>query len=265
MKYYVLADVHGFYSPMKAALEENGFFEDTEPHKVILCGDMLDRGKEAEKTVQFFSELQDKGELIFVRGNHEDLMLEMLANWKFEGDDIRHGWSYHNSNGTYDSALALAKMGKDASVERGQDFVNRVRSSDFVKKLIPHSANFYETQNYIFVHGWIPCRIDDKPPYHQRNVEYQYLPDWRNAPDALWDKARWVPGWNLWEADIKDPNKTIVCGHWHCSAPNFYIHNKGEDEASVFEPFVDDGIICLDACTAYSKIVNCIVIEDEEI
>ena len=72
MKYYVLADVHGFYSPMRAALEGKGFFEDTEPHKVILCGDMLDRGKEAGKTVQFFSELQDKGELIFVRGNHEE-------------------------------------------------------------------------------------------------------------------------------------------------------------------------------------------------
>lgn len=45
MKYYVIADVHGFYTETVAALEEAGFFAETEPCKLIVCGDMLDRGK----------------------------------------------------------------------------------------------------------------------------------------------------------------------------------------------------------------------------
>ena len=42
MKYYVTADVHGFYSEMRAALEKAGFFSEHEPHKLIILGDLFD-------------------------------------------------------------------------------------------------------------------------------------------------------------------------------------------------------------------------------
>lgn len=44
MKYYVTADVHGFYSILHDALEEAGFFTETQPHKLIILGDLFDRG-----------------------------------------------------------------------------------------------------------------------------------------------------------------------------------------------------------------------------
>ena len=44
MRYYVVADTHGFFTEMIDALNEKGFFEDNEPHKLIVCGDLLDRG-----------------------------------------------------------------------------------------------------------------------------------------------------------------------------------------------------------------------------
>ncbi len=47
MRYYVVADPHGFFTEMKTALEEKGFFSDAEPHKLIICGDLFDRGAEA--------------------------------------------------------------------------------------------------------------------------------------------------------------------------------------------------------------------------
>ena len=53
MKYYVLSDVHGYYDEMISALENAGFFKETEPHKVILCGDMMDRGQGALKVQEF--------------------------------------------------------------------------------------------------------------------------------------------------------------------------------------------------------------------
>lgn len=47
MRYYVTADVHGYFSELKDALTQQGFFADQEPHKLIVCGDLYDRGTEA--------------------------------------------------------------------------------------------------------------------------------------------------------------------------------------------------------------------------
>lgn len=61
------------------------------------------------------------------------------------------------------------------------------------------------------------------------------------------------------------PNLFIMCGHWHCSWGHKYIHNDGQDfgKGANFEPFIDTGICALDACTAYSRKVNCVVLEEE--
>ena len=44
MKYYVTADIHGIYSILHDALEEAGFFAETQPHKLIVLGDLFDSG-----------------------------------------------------------------------------------------------------------------------------------------------------------------------------------------------------------------------------
>ena len=75
MRYYVVADIHGFYSELKLALNEKGFFSDALPHKLIVCGDLMDRGAEAKEVQQFIIDLMDKDQVILIRGNHEDLMI----------------------------------------------------------------------------------------------------------------------------------------------------------------------------------------------
>ena len=47
MKYYITADIHGFYTKFHKALDEAGYFTDPEPHKLIILGDLFDRGQEA--------------------------------------------------------------------------------------------------------------------------------------------------------------------------------------------------------------------------
>ena len=47
MRYYVTADVHGYFDELKKALAERGYFADAEPHKLVICGDLYDRGKQA--------------------------------------------------------------------------------------------------------------------------------------------------------------------------------------------------------------------------
>ena len=49
MRYYVISDVHSFYSETMQALSEKGFFEDKSPHKLNVCGDLFDRGSESVK------------------------------------------------------------------------------------------------------------------------------------------------------------------------------------------------------------------------
>ena len=61
-----------------------------------------------------------------------------------------------------------------------------------------------------------------------------------------------------------EPNKTIVCGHYHSSFGHYYYGDcKAEfGKDADYSPFYAEGIIALDACTAYSGKVNCIVIDD---
>ena len=67
MKYFVVADVHGFYDEMKAALDEAGFDPENENHTLISCGDVIDRGKRPNEVVKYLVNLPRK---ILIRGNH---------------------------------------------------------------------------------------------------------------------------------------------------------------------------------------------------
>lgn len=78
MRYYVTADVHSYYSELKTALTEQGFFKDRDPHKLIVCGDLYDRGTQAPELQEFILDLLDKDQVILIRGNHEDLALDLL-------------------------------------------------------------------------------------------------------------------------------------------------------------------------------------------
>lgn len=81
MRYYVTADVHGYFSELKDALTQQGFFADQEPHKLIVCGDLYDRGTEASQLQAFILELLAQDQVILIHGNHEDLTLNLLNNW----------------------------------------------------------------------------------------------------------------------------------------------------------------------------------------
>ena len=81
MKYYVTSDVHGFYTPLREALTNAGYFDDDVPHKLLIAGDLFDRGGEATALQDFILDLMDRDAVILIRGNHEDLY-EELVPWK---------------------------------------------------------------------------------------------------------------------------------------------------------------------------------------
>lgn len=257
MKYYVTADVHGYFSELKVALTEKGYFEDNDPHKLVICGDLYDRGAEACKLQEFVLGLMEKDEVILIKGNHEDLAMDLLCNWS-KGSYLQY---HHQANGTIDTVCQLTRRGiGDLHVspeEMGREFLE----NPYVQNIIPAMVDYYETEHYIFTHGWIPCHCIVLNP-QIRN--YFPVEDWRDASAELWEKARYINGMEAAYSGVTEKQKTIVCGHWHCSFGHArYEGNGGEfDNNPNFKPYYAEGIIALDACTPISKQINCIVIED---
>ena len=247
MRYFVCADPHGFYSIMRRALEDAGFNPETKGHRLIICGDIFDRGDEPIEMYHYLKFLGDK--FIFVKGNHEDLFEECLREYRVFGRVGLH----HEHNGT----LATVKTFEEAGL------------SDEVRDWIFHKAvNYYETKNYVFVHGWLPGKgLDDYP-----ESTWHYLESWREANERTWRNVRWRNGMSAWSNDNHGESlkKTIVCGHWHCGYGNIVFHKehdlfdnfKMQEVLSSDHPFVDNNIIALDTCTVYNRKVNVIEIKD---
>lgn len=257
MKYYVVADVHGFCSILKETLKEKGFFDDNEPHKLVVCGDLFDRGKEAVELQNFILELLEKDEVILIKGNHEELLVDMLNFW--------HRASYfewhHNSNGTVDTVLQLTNSRPADLYANPGEVYYKMKETPFMKKIFPAMVDYLETGNHIFVHGWIPCESTRQNAYA---VAYFAIDNWRNANEKQWSFARWINGMEAANDGVIEEGKTIICGHWHSS----YGHSRFEGKCSEFgddadfTPYYGKGIIAIDACTAHSKKINCIIIEE---
>ena len=88
-KFFVVSDVHSFYTPLKKALDENGFNPNDENHWLIVCGDCFDRGDESEELLHYLMSLERK---ILVKGNH-DILLEDCCKRGFP-------YSHDKQNGT---------------------------------------------------------------------------------------------------------------------------------------------------------------------
>ena len=130
IKYYVVSDVHSFFTELKTVLTEKGFFDDPEPHKLIICGDLFDRGTEAQEMQAFIMDLMAKDQVILIRGNHEDLGLDLLHNWSCKSYLQRH----HNLNGTVDTVCQLTGFSErevyNKTDEVGKAFLQNQHTTD---------------------------------------------------------------------------------------------------------------------------------------
>ena len=134
MRYYVVSDVHGFYTPLIRALTDAGFFNDTEPHKLIVLGDLMDRGRDAAKIQDFILEQMEKDAVILIRGNHEDLYESLVTQ------DCGIPYDFHLSNGTYDTALQLTGFDLAMARIRNYDFADAGKETPFYTQIILYAS-----------------------------------------------------------------------------------------------------------------------------
>lgn len=244
-KYFAVSDVHSFYEQMMDALNKAGFDRDNKDHVFVSCGDLFDRGPDAVKCLRFVNELEEDRKIL-IRGNHEDLLEELLNRGTFEWYDL-----HNRTDDTIRQFSVLLEEDEPAILGR----CRKLKENKELKKYYDRLQYFYESDRYIFLHGYIPV-IDN-------GIFPEYDRDWRQASDKRFEEAAWLNGYEMWRQGIRENDRTIVCGHIHTSYGHHHIHNDGEEFGDTMNSdiFYDDGIIGLDACTAYSGKVNVLVLE----
>lgn len=94
-KTYVIADIHGRLDLLLAALAK---VETRTPGKVVFTGDFVDGGPESRGVVaRLVAGPGDGWEWVFIRGNHEDILLNCHAS------DNRRWWLKHGGRETLES------------------------------------------------------------------------------------------------------------------------------------------------------------------
>ena len=169
----------------------------------------------------------------------------------------QYDYTSEDSVVTVDSRNGVANyVGNDGYIAYGSDSSSEAaQDTPYYRQIIPAMVDYYETAHYVFVHGWIPC-------IQERDGSFSHRSDWREATPEEWRWARWCNGMDAAQACTEE--KTILCGHWHCSYGHARYENKGSEFGpdADFSPYYGRGVIALDACTALSRKINILTLED---
>lgn len=247
-KLFCISDVHGFYNEMREALDDAGFDQNNEEHWLISCGDNWDRGSQPYEVMQYMKSLPRK---VLIKGNHEQLFVDCCERGEAYANDYSNGtFKTICDLGGFDFGYTFSEC-CDRALARTQMFLNNM-------------VDYFETKNHIFVHSFVPLHCDDNlPPYYVHNRKYSKMENWREANALKWEDARWGDPFDLADRGLL-PDKTLVFGHWHCSKGWAKKEHRSQfDDDAKFDPFYGEGFIAIDACTAHTGKVNCIVIDDE--
>lgn len=238
-RFVIISDVHGFYDKMMDALDKVNFNPKTD--FLISCGDEWDRGNQPVEVMKFFNSLERKA---IIRGNHTQLFEELCER----GYPAWHD----SSNGTLDTVKILGQCTSDYEFDLCCE-----RAYNRTRKFRNEMVNYFETKNYIFVHSWIPILSQNKM-YHRFNS------NWRNATQEEWNDVMWSNPFDMAARGLNQTGKTIVFGHWHCSAGWAKDEERSEfGPDAEWSPYYGKNIIGIDRCTAHTGEVNVLVLEDE--
>ena len=126
-----IGDIHGCIDELNELLRQlRPKREDT----LVFLGDYIDRGSHSKEVVEKLLELETQTNCIFLKGNHEQMLLKCLKT-KSETDVCN--WMINGGAETFDSYGDIVEMLK--------------MHGEFFKSLIP----YYLTDKYLFVHAGI--------------------------------------------------------------------------------------------------------------
>ncbi len=151
----VIGDIHGGLKALEQVFEKA---EVTTNDKLIFLGDYVDGWSESPQVIDFLIKLKTTHKCIFIRGNHDDLLMDWLRG---KDNDL---WYQHGGEST---VLAYA----DLSLELKTVHI------DFLSAL----DNYHiDSQNRLFVHAGFT---------NMHGVEHEFYPRLLFWERTLWEMA----------------------------------------------------------------------------
>ncbi len=187
-----VGDIHGCARSLDAMLEKLAPMKD---RTIVFIGDYIDRGPDSSGVIDLLLSFSRHHDCIFLRGNHEKMLLDVLEN----GDD--HIWLINGGNNTLES---YGVKSAHHIPEQHLDFIRATRL-------------WYDTADYLFIHGGL------QP---EQRVGEQ-LENSRTKESALWERSH-IHTPTAWE-------KTVVFGHTPVPQPIFEQHKIGIDTGCVYD------------------------------
>lgn len=265
-KIFAVSDIHNEYDALINALNEAGFDENNPEHLLVSVGDAFDRGGNALAVYEYLKRLSDKGSAIVLKGNHTGFFTGYL-----DGTILSPFNYYHNgTNETMADFLhetapfemyCVLKEIDQPTYGDFADWLSGARqeiNGEFPELLewLNTRPYYFETKNYIFTHGAIDINAKD---WHNPHC-YRY-----NLID--WDALNFDDGY-FFGSQINNTNKTVIIGHFGTEQlRKMYQDIIKNDTGDTYDILYrdDNKIIAIDATTVISKLVNVLVIENEEV
>lgn len=136
MRLLAIGDIHGYTKPLRVLLDEVApCFADT----VVFLGDYVDKGPDVAGTIDLLLGLRSQTNCIFLRGNHDQMLLEVLQD--------------RSKVGIWESLASqhpLRSYGSGANEE-----VIELVPPEHVSFLADECRDYWENQSFICVHGGI--------------------------------------------------------------------------------------------------------------
>lgn len=193
-KYLAIGDVHGCLKSLQALMEQLEKYSD---RQFVFLGDYIDRGPDSKGVVDYLLEFREDKDCIFLRGNHEQMLLDA-----YEANDLDL-WLMNGGRSTLESYGARYN---DLKIpEEHLDFYRQTRM-------------YYNTPDFFFVHaGLSPAQTIE-----------QSLQDEGAIADFLWERSHLNAFETPWE-------KTVVFGHTPRPHPIRKQKMLGLDTGCVYE------------------------------
>lgn len=171
-EFIAVGDIHGCHKSLKALVDKLEPFYD---RTFIFVGDYIDRGPSSCEVVDFLIDFKKEVDCVFLRGNHEQMLLDAVAHNKLSLWMMNGGRATLQSYGT-----------------NGEEFTLPEGHLDFYKE----TKLYYDTEDYFFVHaGLSPAKTIAESVQDEDEVK-----------EFLWERSHLNAFETAWE-------KTVVFGH----------------------------------------------------
>lgn len=159
--YYAIGDVHGQYDLLRKLYTKilaHAVASGDERNVIVFLGDYIDRGPKNVQVLDFIKNLENSDGLehVRLRGNHEEIFIDAMENPQSRFH--RDMWINNGGN------AFLRETGYSF-----EQFVHTFHWDHYVRWFKIWLEDYYETEDYIFVHGGLDIR---KPNMKEQDGGY---------------------------------------------------------------------------------------------